>query len=173
MTLAHSSTQAAEILCARYRSENGFDGAQVNRFSRIVVPTGRIDSIQMPRELGYIVRNELEQSKIRTPIILNKTTGYLMFITNAAPAGDPRPVHMLNIGREAESGVPVSLRRDAGLYRNAAIRTVRGVMVPLPGPDDGIRSWLEEPVGRRRADFDTVAEITVSAGDKVAGRRHG
>ncbi|MBF6340815.1 hypothetical protein IU450_33715 [Nocardia abscessus] len=173
MTLANSSTEAAETLCARYRSENGLDGAEVNHLSRIVVPAGRIDSIQMPRRLGDIVRNELEQRKIRTPIILNKTTGYLMFITNAAPADDSRPVHMLRMGGDAETGVPVSLRRDAGLYRNAAIRTVRGVMVPLPGPNDEIRSWLEEPVGRRRADFDTVAEITVSAGDKLAGLRHG
>jgi hypothetical protein len=172
MISTQSSTETAYVMCARYRSENGFDGAEVNHFGRIVVPAGEIDSIQMPAGLGDIVRNELDKRKIRTPIILNERTGYLMFITGAAPADDLRPVHMLSIEGDGERCVPVTLRRDAGLYRNAAIRTVRGVMIPLPGPDDEIRSWLEEPVGRRRADFDTVAEITVSAGDKLARRRH-
>ncbi|MGY1965545.1 hypothetical protein ACW9HH_14980 [Nocardia gipuzkoensis] len=172
MVSTQPSTEIANLMCARYRSENGFDSAEVNRFGRIVIPAGKIDSIQMPAGLGDIVRNELNERKILTPIVLNKRTGYLMFITSAAPADDLRPVHMLETEGDGMHGVPVSLRRDAGLYRNAAIRTVHGVMIPLPGPDDEIRSWLEEPVGRRRANFDTVAEITVSAGDKLARRRH-
>lgn len=175
MATVLTPTSAAEQWCARYRTDNGFIGAKVDEHDHIIVPTGRVvDSIQMPRRLGDLVREELRLRELRSPIIENTRTGYLMIITNTAPPDDSRPVRMLQAADTADSSSEsVSLREYAGLYRNEAIRTVQGVMIPLPGPDDEIRTWLDEPIGHERADFDTVAAITVTVGDKLSGRRHG
>ncbi|MBO0878970.1 MAG: hypothetical protein J2P17_01005 [Mycobacterium sp.] len=161
----------AEELCERYRSEHGFD-VNVNEYGNIMLRTGALDGIQMPRELGDRVRELLADNMLRTPIIDNTRTDYLMFLTGAAPIGDDRPVHLHRAvtGDQAQGEVAAVQKVHAGLFRLAAIRTVSGAEITLPGVNDPVRSWLCPPDGVF-AEFGRVAELTVAAG-AVLRTRH-
>ncbi|WP_280404546.1 hypothetical protein [Nocardia brasiliensis] len=143
--MATTLTETVEERCARYIEENRFIGAEVDKHQHIVLRAGPVDTIQMPRPLGDLVREELHRRGLTTPIFETRATKYLTFITRPAAPGDPRPVHILS-----------------KLYRFQAIRTVQGSLVTLPGPDEERHSWLEEPVGEDRPDFDIVVDIVLA-----------
>lgn len=140
-------TETATALCTRYHQQNGFAGAVVDSYNQIILPAGPVDAIQMPGELGHRVRTELTRQLLTVPVIENRDTKYQTFITEAAPADDPRPIQLF-----------------ANLYRIQAIRTPKGALIMLPGPAaDDTRFWLDKPVGTLRPPFETVVAITLEA----------
>ncbi|WP_216917131.1 hypothetical protein [Nocardia noduli] len=162
---------AVERMCKRYRGEYGFD-TTVSKYGRILLRTGTVEAIQMPRDLGTRVLEVLEEQDVATPVVENRRTKYLSFLTRAAPEGDQRPVHLMERVSMPEVPAP-TLEAAAGLYRVAAIRTVGGAELTLPGPDDVVRTWLREPNGQL-AEFDPLAKLTVAIGAAVRnqeGRR--
>jgi hypothetical protein len=168
-TTNRSAVTAAEELCEQYRSKHDLD-VRVTTHGHIVLRTGAVDAIQMPRELGDRVRGSLAESDTYTPIVENVRTDYLTFMTGPAPRGDARPVH-LHKAVEANPSAAVAARTiNADLYRLAAIRTVAGSEIPLPGPDDPVRKWLCPPTGVL-ADFDRVAALTIAAGSASLRRQ--
>jgi hypothetical protein len=106
---------------------------------------------------------------LHTPIIRNTRTDYLMFLTGPAPEGDERPVHLQRPVDGGRGGAVSAVMVDAGLYRFAAIRTVAGAEIVLPGADDPVRSWLCPPDGAL-AEFNRVAALTIAAGPAVPAR---
>jgi hypothetical protein len=163
-----SAIAATEELCEQYRLEHGFE-VSVNKHGHIVLRTGAVDGIQMPRELGNRVRKLLADNVLRTPIIENIRTDYLMFLTGPAPKGDQRPVHLQRTADEGRDGPVSAVKVRADLYRLAAIRTVAGAEITLPGADDPVRSWLCPPDGVL-AEFNRVAALTIAAGSAVPAR---
>lgn len=152
--MATTLTETAAARCARYIKENRFAGVEVNQHQQIVLRAGNVDAIQMPRPLGDLVRAELLLLGQATPTIENRETGYLTFLTQRAPTGDPRSVHILS-----------------KLFKFQAIRTVQGSLVTLPGPSDERRFWMEEPIGEDRPDFDTVVAIVLEAAKRLPKAR--
>ncbi|WP_051407375.1 hypothetical protein [Nocardia sp. CNY236] len=144
MAIALTETPAAR--CARYAKENHFIGVEVNQHDQIVLRAGHVDAIQMPRPLGDRVRTELLRLHEPTPTIENIDTGFLTFLTQRAPTGDSRAVHILPT-----------------LFKYQAIRTVHGSLITLPGPSDTRRIWMEEPIDENRPNFDTLATIVLEA----------
>jgi hypothetical protein len=144
--MATTLTETATARCARYLEENGFAGAEVDTHQHIILRAGAVDAIQMPRPLGERVRAELVRRELTTPVIGNRSTGFLTFLTQPAPAGDSRPIRILS-----------------KLFKFQAIRTVQGSLIMLPGPCDEVRFWLDEPVGESRPVFDTVVDIILDA----------
>jgi hypothetical protein len=163
-----SAVAAAEQLCQRYRSEHDL-AAHVSAHGQIVLRAGAVDAVQMPRVLGDRVRKLLTDSGLHTSIVESIRTDYLTFLTAAAPRGDARPVH-LHTAAQTTPSIPVTVpKTDANLFRLAAIRTVAGSQIPLPGPDDPVRRWLCPPEGVL-ADFDRVAALTIAAGSALRER---
>ncbi|PXX53970.1 hypothetical protein DFR70_12691 [Nocardia tenerifensis] len=148
--MATTLTESVEARCARYIAENRFLGAEVDNHQQILLRAGSIDTIQMPRLLGELVRQELRRRRLATPTIENHETKFLTFVTRPARRDDPRPVHILS-------------KR----FKVQAIRTVQGALIPLPGPADTRRSWLEEPIGTTRPDFDTVVCVVLKAAEAL------
>ncbi|MGY1943911.1 hypothetical protein [Nocardia asiatica] len=162
---------AVEQMCEQYRDEHGFD-TTVSKHGRILLRTGAIEAIQMPRTLGVRVLEVLEKQGVRTPVVENRKTDYLTFLTSAAPEGDQRPVYLMRRASTAEVPAP-TLAVAVGLFQVAAIRTVGGAELTLPGPDDPVRAWLRRPSGKF-AEFNSLAKLTVDIGAaarKQEGRR--
>ncbi|MBF6290128.1 hypothetical protein [Nocardia cyriacigeorgica] len=157
-------TDASDALLASYRRDHDLP-AELDSHGRILVPTGRVDAIQMPRAVGDRVHAELQRLKLHTPILENLGTARLTFITAAARPDDLRPVVVA--GHHAEHGL-VSLRRNAGLTSTTVIRSVPGAWIALPAaPDDERWRWLAAPVGALRAPFDLLIELALAAGNRL------
>ncbi|WP_040703624.1 MULTISPECIES: hypothetical protein [Nocardia] len=162
---------AAERMSEQYRDEHDFD-TTVSKQGRILLRTGVVEAIQMPRALGVRVLEALDKQGVATPVVENWRTDFLTFLTSAAPAGDQRPVHLMQRASTPEVPAP-TLEVAVGLFQVAAIRTVGGTELPLPGPDDPVRAWLRRPTGRL-AEFNPLAKLTVDIGAAVRqqeGRR--
>ncbi|WP_198165511.1 hypothetical protein [Nocardia fusca] len=54
------------------------------------------------------------------------------------------------------------------LFAYQAKRTVPGCVIALPGPDDGLRSWLIEPFDQNRLALETLTDVTLAAASLTA-----
>lgn len=61
-------TDTSDALLTSYRRDHDLP-AELDSHGRILVPTGRVDAIQMPRAVGDRVHAELQRLKLHTPIL--------------------------------------------------------------------------------------------------------
>ncbi|MGW0047011.1 hypothetical protein GV791_09420 [Nocardia cyriacigeorgica] len=160
-----SNTNAA--LCARYIEEHGLINAEIDPFGTIVVPSGVVDAIYLPRRLGEAVIEEMDARGLFSPIVENTTSGLVTILTDGRPL-DASAIPCPTPERPAGATAAAALRTNASLFRYQAIRTVSGSHIALPGPSGGPRRWRWHPRGRDREAFATIADLTITVGERMS-----
>ncbi|MGW5456359.1 MULTISPECIES: hypothetical protein [Nocardia] len=142
--MATSVTETPAHRCAAYR-QFGWR-VVLDSHDNIVLPADQIHGIQVCDRLADKVADQLQHSRIQTPIVHNTATGQRMFLTTAIRAEDPRLINIFPRGSKVQ-----------------AIRTAPGSPIPLPTPGDPTRVWLSPPRPGALADFELVYTITRDA----------
>ncbi|MEV0294921.1 hypothetical protein [Nocardia sp. NPDC050710] len=76
-----------EALAASYQRDHGLD-VYVDGHNHIMLRTGSVDGIQMPKPLGELVHAELRARELPTPVIINTKTKNRTFLPHGASALD-------------------------------------------------------------------------------------
>lgn len=130
------------LVAARFREANGLNVEVIG--GAIMLPVRDVAGIRVLRPLATQVHAELDEQRLRTPIIEYPRAEALMFLVNAPTQ---------------------TARWDHSFYRHFIARTPAGIRITLPEGADRIRNWLVAPEGDQRADFDVIAEIAVRAAE--------